>query len=889
MSTAGAAASSPCPRCGRPVAGAFDASGVCVLCAGELIFAQTMAARPGSTPPIPTDESFAGPAHIGPYAIISELGRGGMGAVYLAQHAELGRVVALKVIPVAGSATSDLEMRFLREARTIARLAHPHIVTVYDAGRDRGHAYFAMDYLEDGDLARRLRAQPFTPREAATLMREVAGAIAYSHGAGVIHRDLKPSNILLAAGTPLVADFGLAAELDSGSGLTARTAILGTPHYLAPEALKDGSAATGVASDVYSLGVILFEMLTGRTPFAGASPAELPGLLAAGEVPALALLAPAVPRDLATICTKCLEFEPIRRYATAAALGEDLRRFLAGEPILARPVSRASQLLRWARRRPALAATWVLSMLLAGASLTAAVLVNRERLRANQETANSAAFADYLRQDILASASAGRAPDVRLRTVIDASLENIPRRFATAPLGEAELRLALAGTYDTLGEFERAEQQYRRAVALRRFHLGPNDLATLESTVALANCLNHLGHPQQAAELIRPATAALTQLFGQTHPATIDAITAEADTEFQLGQLARAERLAGAAVGLARRQRQPDLELTSNALAIHAKILASQRRYDEAAALCRETVAISERVLGPAHFHTLSMRLDLAAAESLLGPAEGALVSLRQLHNELCGLVGPDHPESLRALGLIGTALSQLGKPAEAGAVYAELVAARRRLRGPEHSLTLAARKLLALTQGRIGQLDQAIAEMSDVAAVSARVLGPDHLKTIDYLGTLAGMLLSARRYDDALVAAQAAYRGSLQAFGPNDDSTLTREEMLANALDWKDRFDDSEPHWRHVAERLQQSQPEDTRTYLANGQLGKALFRLARPAEAEPRLRESYAALVPRLTQLSPLRRKQVASLAETLAFICLASGREAEAAEWRAKAATS
>jgi len=250
MSTRPPASAVHCPRCGRASVRPVDVTGVCLRCAGAQIFSFTLADRAGSTPPIPTADSTGGPSHIGPYAIISELGRGGMGVVYLAQHTQLGRIVALKVISSGGAGASELELRFLREARTIARLTHPHIVTVHDAGRDRGHAYFAMDYFEDGDLARRLRAAAFTPREAAVLLHRVAGAIAYSHEAGVLHRDLKPSNILLAAGSPCVADFGLAAELDSSGGLTARTAVIGTPHYLAPEALSRGSAAQGVASDL---------------------------------------------------------------------------------------------------------------------------------------------------------------------------------------------------------------------------------------------------------------------------------------------------------------------------------------------------------------------------------------------------------------------------------------------------------------------------------------------------------------------------------------------------------------------------------------------------------------------------------------------------------------
>ena len=215
------------------------------------------------------------PRRIGPYEIIEELGRGGMGRVYAARQIGLGRIVALKVIAEGWSNSTELEIRFLREAQTIARLHHPHIVTVHESARTGGHMYFSMDYVAGGDLARRLRDRVYTPRETAALLRKVASALAYAHKEGVLHRDLKPSNILLDDEEPRLADFGLAAQLEAGGDLTATSALMGTPHYLAPEALSKGSAALSVASDLYALGIILFEMLTGRTPFAGASLTEL--------------------------------------------------------------------------------------------------------------------------------------------------------------------------------------------------------------------------------------------------------------------------------------------------------------------------------------------------------------------------------------------------------------------------------------------------------------------------------------------------------------------------------------------------------------------------------------------------------------------------------------
>jgi len=399
-----------CPRCGGAADSPYWQGGVCLRCAGERLFAPEsdgVVPHPSSASPSARsgpsgDDSM--PATLGPYELIEELGRGGMGRVYAARQIGLGRIVALKVMSDACHA-ADFELRFLREAQTAARLRHPNLVAVHDFGRAGGRIYFSMDYVEGGDLAQRLRGRPFAPWESATLLRKVALALAYAHGEGVLHRDLKPSNILLDGDEPKLADFGLAAPMEPGGDLTLVTGVLGTPHYLAPEALRQGSAALTVASDLFALGTILFELLTGRTPYAGATAGALPGLLEAGEPPSPRLLAPAVPADLETICLKCLEREPARRYPDAAALAEDLRRFLDGEPILARPISGPARFVRWCRRRPALAAVWVLVVALAAGSTVAAGVIQRMLVRARTA---EAASRERLREARLAEASAVR-------------------------------------------------------------------------------------------------------------------------------------------------------------------------------------------------------------------------------------------------------------------------------------------------------------------------------------------------------------------------------------------------------------------------------------------------------------------------------------------------
>ncbi|MBI3271118.1 MAG: PQQ-binding-like beta-propeller repeat protein [Planctomycetes bacterium] len=310
---------------------------------------------------------------LGPYELLDVLGHGGMGLVYRARHVTLGTLCAVKVLIAGQHASSEAIGRFEREAAAVAKMGkHPNIVTVHDLGREGAVAYYAMELVEGASLARRMRERGFAPIEASALLEKVARAIHFAHSHGIIHRDIKPDNIVVGEdGEPQVMDFGLALDVGSEHRLTRTGQIMGTPAYMAPEQAGGDTAGIDARTDVYALGAVLYELLTGIPPHRGEALAELLLRVLRGEIVAPRKLRPDVPRDVETICLKALSTDPRGRYATAERLADDLGRFVRGEPVLARPVGPAARALRHVRRRP------LVSALVAGLAVIAAGLAWR--------------------------------------------------------------------------------------------------------------------------------------------------------------------------------------------------------------------------------------------------------------------------------------------------------------------------------------------------------------------------------------------------------------------------------------------------------------------------------------------------------------------------------
>ncbi len=411
------------------------------------------------------------------FEVLEVLGRGGMGVVYKARQKSLNRVVAVKMLLAGGQADRDTVARFKTEAEAVARLQHPNIVQIHEVGEGDGQRYFCLEFVDGGSLADLLDGTPATPGRAAELVEVVARAVQYAHERGVLHRDLKPANILLASGgreppersdasgvgpplaffTPKLTDFGLARFLDRSERTTKTGGTVGTPSYMAPEQATGG--AVGPWTDVYALGAVLYEMLTGRPPFKAETPLETV-LQVVGEEPVtIRRLQPKVPRDLETVCLKCLEKEPKKRYASAAELADDLRRFLDGEPVRGRPVPAWERGARWARRRPAVAAliaSTAAAVVLGLAGVT--LLWQRAELRqreAESARAQAAANADAERL-AREEADAARQAEAAARAKEETARKQTEEALAAARQANVAVTEARRGEAEKRGQAEAA-------------------------------------------------------------------------------------------------------------------------------------------------------------------------------------------------------------------------------------------------------------------------------------------------------------------------------------------------------------------------------------------------------------------------------------------------
>jgi serine/threonine-protein kinase len=816
-------------------------------------------ASDGATPsPLPTADL----PRIHGHEVRELLGRGGMGVVFKAWHRRLQRPVAVKML-LAGAYAQPHELeRFLREAETVAGLRHANIVEVHEAGDVDGRPYFTMEFVEGGSLAQKLAGAPQPTRQAAALVAAVAEAVHAAHQRGVVHRDLKPANVLLTAdGTPKLTDFGLARQLEGAAGLTQSGAPVGTPSYMAPEQAEGKSRDIGPMVDVYALGAILYELLTGRPPFRAETAAQTVQQVIHQEPVPPSKLNASVPRDLETVCVKCLHKEAERRYPSALALAEDLRRWQRGEPVAARPVTTVERMLRWTGRNPMAVGLALTVLALVGVAVGAGL---REWARAAQRRVEVANWEARLNEAVRLQQE-GRYPESRaiLEQLPDAGPDDLRGRVerARTDLGLAErldaIRLNRGVILEGRLSNAQADRDYGealKAAGLVDFDEAPQDAAArVEASnirgalVAALDDWAVCATDDKRRWLLEVARRADPDAQGWrdrvrdpltwANPAVLGELARTAPVEDQTVQLlvVLGERLQGAgaeAIPLLKRvQKKYPGDFWANFVLGDA--LRRKNQFGEAVRYYQAALSVRPRAA--------VVYINLGLTLALSGRPEEAIDHLQQAiridpqssaaHNNLANVLqrqgrlaeAIDHyrealridPGSAGAFNNLGTALKQMGRPLEGMQQY------RQALR-IDPTFALAHRNLGSALYA-LGQVDEAIDHFRQYLRSNARDIG--------VLNNLALALQSKGRTDEA----SGLLRRALQV----DPHFAPTHNNLGIVLLEQGCPDEAIDHFRQAVRN-------DPKSAQAHGSLGGALLATGRYREAQDATRRCLDLLPP-------------------------------------------
>ena len=859
---------------------------------------------------------------IGPYKLLEQIGEGGFGVVFMAeQERPVRRRVALKVIKL-GMDTRDVVARFEAERQALALMDHPHIARVFDAGSTAaGRPYFVMELVRGLPVTEYADKHKLSTRDRVALAAQVCRAVQHAHGKGVIHRDLKPTNVLVTTAddrpTPKVIDFGIAkatqSKLTDRTLFTGHRQLIGTPQYMSPEQADSEGVDVDTRTDVYSLGVVLYELLTGTTPTDGralrsaafeamrrmirdAAPARpstrLSGLGATLDTVATnrgtdaRQLGRQLHGELDWIVMKSLEKDRSRRYDTAAALADDLGRYLAGEAVLAGPVSTAYRLRKaaWRHRAAVALGGAIAACLLLGVAGTSFGLVQARRQRAAAEanagravlaerrateqaaiaeaqrqdavaqrraadakSAEATATLDFLRNDVLAKASPSQTRDARVsRTLVDAlitpALRTIDRRFADQPMVRAGVRQTLAATLLDLGRPDLAEPQAKAAWDARRQAEGDDGPDALSALNDYAMAVAGQGRPAEAEPLFARCLAARRHAQGADGPDALMSLNNLALSVDAQGRHAEAERLYRQLWDARRRVQGDDHPDTLMALNNLALAIDGQGRQAEAERLDAQCWAARRRVLGDDHPDTLSTLNNYAITVDGQGRHAEAEALYKQCWEARRRVQGDDHPETLTAMDNYALAIDRQGRHAEAERLQRPLWDAYRRVLGDDHPDTLTALNNLALSVRGQGRLDEAGRLFRQCWDARRRVQGDDHPDTLTALNNLAQTIDLLGRHAEAEPLFKQCWDGRRRALGDDHPGTLRALTRYAASVDAQGRHADAEPLLRDAADRLRRRWPDHANRGPALVALGRCLAGQRRWADAEPVLRERLA-----------------------------------------------
>ena len=760
----------------------------------------------GSAIPLPALTRF------GAYRIIRLLGEGGMGVVYLAEREDLGSLAAIKILRDAWLSPARRE-RFANEQRTLARLNHPSIARLYDADAlADGTPWFVMEYVEGVPLDEYCRARACTIDERLRLFRSVCAAVQHAHAQAVIHRDLKPSNILVTPdGVVKLLDFGISKQLESLDGPPDRTRTglrLMTPAYAAPEQIRGGSV--GVHTDVYSLGVVLYELLAGQLPFdlAHATPEEAGAILSDREPERMSVAARSAGRsarrgawaDLDVLCLTAMHREPERRYRTVDALIRDLDHFLGGEPLEARPDSLRYRTVKFARRnwRPLSAAG-----LVAAAALGLVVFYTVRLAIARNIAVAQAARTERIQRFTLnlfsgGDAAAGPAESLRVVTLLDRGVQEA-RTLNGEPAVQAELYQTLGGIYQKLGNFSRADSLFRTALDQRRAMFGAEHAEVGASLVALG--------------LLRVDQA----------------------------QFEEAERSIREGLRLTRLAAPPDRAALSKATVALGRVLEERGKYAEAIGVLDDAVRL-DSLPGADRVQLDASLAELANAHFYAGHYPTSDSLNRRVLAMTRELYGARHPLVAEALINLGAIQSEQGHYAEAERFYRSALDITRGWYGSEHyktagNLTMLGRAILFQKR-----FDEAIATLQQALAIQERVYGPVHPRVASALNELAGAALLTNRLDDAEARFTRMLDIYRSVYGEHHYLLGVAVSNLASVSMERKDYVKAEALYRDAVRRFTEAlSPGHLNTGIARIKLGRSLLRQRRFADATVETRTGY------------------------------------------------